>query len=143
MFTLSCMDRSFSPFHSLPIISSTLLYCALVYKKKRKKEKVRKIPLMSRNAQSNLKVRIDKISSNQVNVDGFDAFGEFSQIRQSEISLADLTILTSFRHFRFCIQDISRKRYKEKKNNWQRSCTPFGYRSEGGNGPLYIYIEIR
>lgn len=56
---------------------------------------------MSRNARSNSKVRIDKISSNQVNVDGLNTFDEFSQIRQSEISSADLT--TSFRHFRFCI----------------------------------------
>lgn len=94
---------------------------------------------MSRNAQSNLKVRIDKISSNQVNVDGFDAFGEFSQIRQSEISLADLTILTSFRHFRFCIQDISRKRYKEKKTIGKGHVHLLGTGTREGTA-LYIYI---
>ena len=27
----------------------------------------------------------------------------FSQIRLSEVSLADLTILTNFRHFRYCM----------------------------------------
>ena len=27
----------------------------------------------------------------------------FSQIFQSQISLADLTILTNFRHFRYCV----------------------------------------
>ena len=92
---------------------------------------------MSRNARSNSKVRIDKISSNQVNVDGLNAFGEFSQIRQSEISSADLT--TSFRQFSFLhtFLDVSLKLYIEKKNNWQRSCTPFGY--EEGTA-LYIYI---
>ena len=92
---------------------------------------------MSRNARSNSRVRIDKISSNQENVDGFNAFGEFNQIRQSEINDFDEFSPFSFLH---TFLDVSLKLYIEKKNNWQRSCTPFEYRYEGGNGPLYIYI---
>ena len=57
MFTLSCMDRSFSPFHSLPIISSTLLYCALVYKNV---EKVRKLHLCPEMREVTLKLELTK-----------------------------------------------------------------------------------
>ena len=52
-------------------------------------------------------------SSNRVNVHGFDNFSaeliiltiltNFSKIRQGEISWADLTILTNFRHFGYCM----------------------------------------
>ena len=96
---------------------------------------------MSRNAQSNLKVRIDKISSNQVNVDGFYAFGEFSQIRQSEISLADLTILTSFRHFRFCIHfwTYLENVTKKKKTIGKGHVHLLGTGTREGTA-LYIYI---
>lgn len=94
---------------------------------------------MSRNARSNSKVRIDKISSNQVNVDGLNTFGEFSQIRNQLGGFDDEFSPFSFLH---TFLDVSLKLYIEKKNNWQRSCTPFGYRYEGGNGPLYIYIYI-
>ena len=48
---------------------------------------------MSRNARSRENGRFDEISSNGVNVRGFDDFGEFfSQDRQSEISSAELTV---------------------------------------------------
>ena len=78
---------------------------------------------MSRNAHSNKDGKFDDISLNRVNVHGFDDFGTlqsnssklnqlggidkfddfFNQIRRSEISLADLTILTNFRHFHNCM----------------------------------------
>ena len=61
---------------------------------------------MSRNARSYVyeNGRFNEISSNLVNIYGFGDIGEFfSRIRQSEISLVDLKILTNFRHFRYCM----------------------------------------
>lgn len=52
---------------------------------------------MSRNGRSNENGRFDEVNSNRVNVPVLDDLGEFSQIRQSEISLAELTILTKFK----------------------------------------------
>ena len=136
MFTLSCMDRSFSPFHSLPIISSTLLYCALVYKNV---EKVRKLHLRPEMREVTLKL-------------------ELTKFLQTKWMLTDLTLSVNL--IKFVIAKSARRIWRRvfaifvsayisgrifktlhrKKNNWQRSCTPFGYRYEGGNGPLYIYI---
>ena len=59
---------------------------------------------MSRNACSNENGRFDKFLSNGVNVHVmFGNLANFSQICQSQISLADLTILTNFRHLRYCM----------------------------------------
>ena len=55
-----------------------------------------KLTLLSRNARENENNRFDEISSNRVNVYRFDDHGESSQMRRSEISLAELTTLTNF-----------------------------------------------